>query len=132
MTGTGELRVEGARQLRSTLRRAGDQLEDLRDTHAAAAALVAAAGTAAAPRRTGRLAGTVRGSGTKTHATVRAGYARVPYANPIHWGWPRRNIRPSLFLTTAAAQTEPTWVELYTREVNRILDQVEGVSGGIA
>jgi hypothetical protein len=120
------LEVRGARQLRATLRRAGDDLEEMKAIHATVAGMVAAAAQSRAPRRTGRLAATVRPSGARTQAVVRAGYARVPYANPIHWGWPRRGIRPSLFLTSAAADTEPLWFATYTRAVDAILERIKG------
>lgn len=118
--------VRGARQLRRSLRRAGDDLEDLKAAHARVARLVAGVATSTAPRRTGRLASTVRPAGTKTQAIVRAGYARVPYANPIHWGWPRRGIRPQPWLSTAAQNTETAWVGIYMHEVDQLLARVEG------
>lgn len=126
MAGPPLVAVVGARQLRRTLRKAGDDLTEMRAAHQAVANLVAGAATATAPRRTGLLAGTVRGAGTKTHATIRAGYARVPYAGPIHWGWPARHIRANPWLTTAGASTEPAWFALYTRRVEDILDTVKG------
>ena len=82
---------------------------------------------AMAPHRSGTLAGSVRGNQAKTMAAVRAGGARVPYAGPIHWGWPRRNIAAQPFLVDAAHVTEPTWTKFYLREVERILGHVHGV-----
>lgn len=124
MSAAGGIRVDGARQLRANLRRAGDDLGDLRDAHAAAARIVV--GGTIAPSRTGTLAGSVRGSGTKTASIVRAGSKRVPYAGPIHWGWRRRNIEPQPFLTTAAAATEPRWVGLFVEAMNDALAKVRG------
>jgi len=121
------LAVEGSRQLRATLRRAGDDMEDLKSAHRAVSTLVAGVATSSAPSRTGTLRSSIRPGVTKTSALVRAGGARVPYAKPIHWGWPSRGIRASLFLTDAGKRSEPAWVEIYVREVNRILDQVEGI-----
>jgi hypothetical protein len=118
------VQVIGARQLRATLKRAGDDLQDLTDAHGKISRIVV--GATRAPRRTGRLAGSVRGSGTKTVATVRAGRASVPYAGPIHYGWPARRIAPNPFLTDAAHATEPTWTAVYTQTVNRLLEKVKG------
>jgi hypothetical protein len=120
------IRVEGARQLRSSMRRAGLDLDELKATHDRVAQLVAGRGRSSAPVRTGKLAGTVRASGTKTAAVIRAGYARVPYANPIHWGWPRRGIPANPWLSEAAQASEPAWIGIYTAEVDRILDRIEG------
>ena len=126
MTEEAGIRVDGARQLRSSMRRAGLDLDQLKSTHAAVAQLVAGRGRTAAPKRSGRLAASVRPSGTKTQAVIRAGYARVPYANPIHWGWPRRGIAANPWLSRAAQSSEPAWVGIYTREVDRIIDTIEG------
>jgi hypothetical protein len=119
--------VEGARQLRKTLKAAGDDLGELKAAHAAAARLVSAAAAARAPKRTGRLAGTVRGSGAASVATIRAGSAAVRYAQPIHWGWPARNIAPNPFISQAAQATESVWVPLYEREVDHALSKVKGI-----
>src|SRR6188508_1995954 len=105
------VKVEGARQLRATLRKAGDDLGDLQRIHATVSRIVAARAASNAPRVSGALAGSVRGSQAKTRAIVRAGGARVPYAGPIHWGWPRRNIAATLFASRAATDTEPTWLQ---------------------
>ena len=78
------VRVEGAARLRRELRRAGDDLGDMTAAHRAVANIVAAMAQSTAPRRSGELAATVRGSGTKTRASVRAGYKRTPYAGIIH------------------------------------------------
>lgn len=123
------LEVIGAKQLRASLRRAGDDLEDMKATHATIGQLVAQAAQARVPRRTGRLAATIRPSGTKTQAIVRAGFQSVPYAGPIHWGWPARGIRAQPYLTDAAKDTEPAWLEIYTRDVQGICDDVEGAPG---
>lgn len=124
MTGPG-IEVRGARELRRTLRRAGADMSELNRVHKEAAALVEAA--TRAPVRTGRLQTTVRSAGTRTAGIVRAGYASVPYAGPIHWGWPSRGIRANPFISEAAQRTEPTWFGLYEREIERLLDSIQGV-----
>lgn len=121
------IEVEGASRLRKTLKAAGDDLSDMKEAHAAAAQFVAHQAASRAPRVTGTLAGGVRGSGAASVATIRAGGARVPYANPIHWGWPARNIAPQPFITEAAQATEGTWIELYERAADRALDKVKGL-----
>lgn len=126
------LQVEGGRNLRRTLRQAGSDLQELKSANAAAAGIVAGRASSWAPVLTGRLAATVRSSGTKTAGIVRAGNNRksasgVPYAAPIHWGWRARNIAPNPFLSYSAQATEPTWLGLYERLVNKALDQVKGI-----
>lgn len=120
------IQVDGARQLRRTLRKAGDDLTELKEAHAAAARIAATEAAARAPRRSGALAGSVRSSGTKTAGIVRAGYARVPYAGPIHWGWPARNIEPQPFASEAAKRTQARWTLVYKQAVDKILSRVKG------
>jgi hypothetical protein len=120
------IKVEGAKELRASLKRAGADMKDFTAAHREAAAVVAAAAGPDTPRVTGMLASSIRPGATQTQAIVRAGGARVPYAGPIHWGWPRRNITPALFLTQPAAQTEPTWTEIYLQRLEDIIDKVHG------
>lgn len=128
------VRVEGARRLRSTLKKAGlDIRDDLKEAHKNAATIVSRRAAHLAPvgpdsrrHKSGQLKATVRPAGTQTAAIVRAGKKRVPYAGPIQWGWHKRNIKPTFFLTRAASDTEPTWLKGYEKKFNNILDSIEG------
>jgi hypothetical protein len=64
----------------------------------------------------------MRSSGTQGAAIVRAGGARVPYAGPIHWGWPRRHITARPWLADTAARTQPTWEATYLAALEHIID----------
>lgn len=120
------VKVEGARELRATMKRAGDDLGDLKDAHAQVASTVAVSAKGSAPAVSGRLAGTIRGNRAAASAVVKAGGASAPYAGPIHWGWPARNIAAQPFLTDAASQTEPTWTEIYLSAIKKIVDKIHG------
>ncbi len=100
------LKVSGAKEIRRLARKAEtrDARKALRDGHKEAARIVSTRATRTAPRRTGRLAGNVRPLGSLTKAQVAAGGARVPYAGPIHYGWPARGIEPQPFITDAVAE----------------------------
>ncbi len=132
------VQVRGAKELRKTLRAAGDDLSDLRDTHREIAGIVTPRGRGLAPvGASGQLAASVRGSGTKTASIIRAGRKKIPYAGPIHWGWPTRPnaekgirggpIKANTFLATAAKQTEPEWVDRYMAATEQALQKVEGI-----
>ena len=123
----GTIRVEGARQLRRTLKRAGDNLDDLKDAHAAAGAIVVGAARVSGPRRSGALVGTLRASRAAASATIRAGSASVPYAGVIHWGWTGHHIRAQPWVSAAAQATEPAWTAAYASAVDRVLATVKGV-----
>lgn len=121
--------VEGARTLRRTLKAAGVGLQDLKDAHAAVARLVVTAAAPNAPHRTGALAATTRPAGTQTAAIVRAGFASVPYAGPIHWGWPSRHITARPWLYEAAVDSQEQWTGVYLSALQQIIDTVEGAPG---
>jgi hypothetical protein len=118
------VRAEGLRRLRADLKQLGDDLGDLKDANARAAQLVATAAAARAPRRTGRLAGSVRGNRAAGRATVVAGRASVPYAGPIHYGWPAHGIEPHPFVIDAAQATEAEWLGLYLEDIDQQLDKL--------
>jgi hypothetical protein len=121
-----QLQVEGLRRLRRDLRAFGESTEDLKSANAAVASLVARAAAPRAPRATGRLAGSGRGNRAVGRATVSFGGATVPYAGPIHWGWPARGIPEHAFIPEAAQATEAQWVALYTADVERALQPLYG------
>lgn len=108
------------------MRRAGMDMADLKSAHKEVADVVTAAGRPNTPRRSGRLAASMRPGATQTAAIVRAGGARVPYANAIHWGYRRRNIAAQPWLSDAARAKEPTWYDIYRTEIEKILDQIQG------
>lgn len=123
------VRVEGARELRRSLRKAGSDLQDLRDdAHRPVSTFVAAQARPAAPRLTGRLASSGRPGATKTSAVVRFGGARVPYAGPIHWGWPARNIKAQPWLADTVDRTMPAWSRMYEDAVARVVATIRGAN----
>lgn len=128
-SGGGFLRQElkGAAQLRRTLKAAGDDLADLTAANTRAAKVVEEATLGLVPIDSGWLASTIRSSGTKTAGTVRAGNASAPYAGPIHWGWPARNIPANPFAADAAKLTEAVWGAIYTEAVDKALDRIKGM-----
>ena len=129
--------VEGGRQLRATLREADESLQDLKAAHAEAAAIAARASADLAPKRSGKLANTIRSSGTKTAAIVRAGLKAVPYAPAIHWGWPTRPnpgkgwrggpIPANPFISRGAQDSEGRWIRVYENHVEQALAKVKGI-----
>jgi len=121
--------VEGLRNLRRTLKAAGVSLQDLKDAHAEVARVVQAAAAPHTPHRTGRLAGSLRGSGTQTAAVVRAGGASVPYAGPIHWGWPNKHIAAQPWIYDAAVASQDAWTGRYLAALEHIIDTIEGTPG---
>lgn len=122
------IEVEGAARLRRTLKRAGVGVQDLKDAHKKVAELVAEHSAPIAPRRTGRLAGTTRASGTATAAIVRAGRKSVPYAGPIHWGWKARGIKAQPWISQAAEKEFDPAQTIYLQALEAIIATVEGTT----
>lgn len=121
------IQVEGASALASSLGRLETDLGDMAEAQQAAAAVIMAAAKAEAPRRTGRLAGSVRvGGSAKATATVVAGGPSVPYAGVIHYGSARRNIAPNPFMTRAVDRTEAQVQAIYEHDTQRLVDRVKG------
>lgn len=119
--------VLGLARLRRDLRDLGDDLGDLKQANQRAAAIVAERAAARAPRRTGRLAASLRGTRGPSRASILAGSAaRVPYAGPIHWGWEARNIEPQPFIAEAVEHTRPAWWPVYERALQAACDKVQG------
>lgn len=123
---SGGVEVVGARKLRSTMKRAGQDLSDLKAVHSKVAAFVADKAAARAPRRTGRLAGTVRGNRAAASSRVMAGRQSVPYAKVIHWGWPARNISAQPWIQDTARDTETQWLLMFQAGIDAAIKRVEG------
>jgi hypothetical protein len=123
---TGVFEVRGAKELRRTLKQAGDDLKDLKDVNRRVGDLVAGAARPHAPVRSGALAGSIRPAAAAAKVTIRAGSAKLRYAGPIHWGWPAHHIRANPFLSDAATRTEDTWVGYYFDELQTIVNKVDG------
>jgi hypothetical protein len=106
------VKVEGLNKVVRQLVALGTDVDDLKDGFAAIAAKGADLAAKLAPRRTGALAGTVRGNRAKNNATVTAGRAKVRYAGPINYGWPKRSIRANKFMQRADEQLQPQAVQM--------------------
>lgn len=124
----GQIEIVGGRQFRKTLRGAGDDLSDLKAAHTEAGQIARDSAFSLAPADEGFLRNTIRSSGTKTAAILRAGNnSKVRYAGPIHWGWWRKHIKKNPFLTRGAADSESRWIKVYEAAVNRALDKIKGI-----
>lgn len=117
---------KGVRELARTLRQAGQDLQDLKDANARAAGIVEPVARTGAPVKSGALRATVRSTGTKAAGVIRAGKKSVPYAGPIHFGWPARGIPARPFVADAAKATEERWARVYEDAVQNALNKLKG------
>lgn len=118
-----QVRVEGARELRKTLRKAGVDVADLKRANAEAAAYVATASFGSARHKSGRMAGASKGNRAVGRAVVSN---RLIYAPIQHWGWAGHGISADPWLSETAQRTEPTWLNFFMANLEQILDQIQG------
>lgn len=121
---TDRVTVDGLREFRRFLRQLPDDLTagGLEQIHRKVAEPVRRESLSRVPRRSGTLADSIRvAERSKTKAVIRAGKKRVPYAGPIHFGWPARNIAAQPFLTDALADRRQEVADIYTDELDRFI-----------
>lgn len=115
------VQIEGLNRVVRDLQRFGVEVADLKEAFSSIAAEGSRLAASMAPRRSGRLAATIRGNRAKNKAVVIAGKARVPYAGAINYGWPRRNIKASLFMQRADAALAPRAVGMLEEGLGRAI-----------
>lgn len=121
------LMVVGQKRFVQTMRKAGADMDDLKEVNREAAQIALPAVRNLAPRgKTGRLAGSLRVGATKRAGVIRAGRKAVPYAGPINYGWPAHRIKPRLFVNNGVASTESQWQKVYKDFIDKTLKQVKG------
>lgn len=115
--GGGGVRVEGLSGVVRDLQRLGLEVDDLKDAFAKVASEGAARVAARIPRRSGRLAGDVRGNRAKSKAVVAVGRSSIPYAAPINYGWPKRGIEAVQFMQKGDQEMQPIAVTRLEEEI---------------
>jgi len=124
-------RIEGLAKLQRELKQAGEDTQDLKTAGRTAAKIVMAEAKRTAPVRTGALKRSIRTSVTQKNVGILGGKAIVvPYAEPIHWGWPKRGIRANPWISRAAVMTQPQWLPGYIAEIDKATAKVKGAPGG--
>ena len=116
--------IVGLREVQRDLRKLGDDTKtEMKETHKQAAEVGVMGAKRLVPTRTGALAASIRALATKSSGRVRAGSASVPYAGPIHFGWPARRIKPQPFIYDAIdgrrAEVAMAYAERLTQIRNR-------------
>ena len=126
--------LQGDREFKRQLSILDAKFDDLKEFHQDLAELVMARALTRVPVRSGRLRETIRAAGTKTAGRVRAGFKRVPYAGPVHFGWatrpnPSRGIRggpitPNPFLYEALDDRRAQILAAYRKKVDEYANDV--------
>lgn len=124
------VQVRGAKELRRAMREANADLKDWTAVHKRAAEPVKETAQDIVPIRSGTLRGTIKVRATRTSARVQAGSGVVPYAGPIHFGWPDHNIKAQPFLWDAAAVSDKDVIEIYEQGVEEIVRMIDRMTPG--
>ncbi len=120
MAGKPAVTVSGAAEFRAKLTQMGIDLHDFKTINKLLASNVADEARSRAPVLTGTLRDDIRGGGTKTRAYVSVGRKRIPYAGPIHFGWPARNIEANPFLYEAMDSRADEVRDVYAHRVDEL------------
>jgi hypothetical protein len=113
------LKVTNLREINRLIKAVGVPKAEVKKAGIESAQVVVNEARSLVPVRSGKLRDSIRvGATASSKITIRAGGARVPYANPIHWGWYKRNIAPQPFFSKALGYTRD---EIY----NRYFEQLE-------
>lgn len=92
------------------------------------------------PVRTGALSASMRPRRIQRGGSVQAGGKRVPYANPIHWGWlvvsnahrgtlkpgSYRGIKPQPFFSEALGYNKEQILQTYEKAMRELIDKLPG------
>jgi len=120
----GGVRVEGLNDTRRKLKKLGDDVnygDQFLAVNKTLADAVAADSKNYVPVLTGGLQGTIRAAASKTSGRVKAGYKAVPYAGPIHFGWPARFIKPQPFIYDAIDRRRDQIKDRYDQLVKKLI-----------
>ncbi len=116
------IKVAGLKQAIKALQAIGVPTAEIKAAGSEAGELVAGQARALAPVRTGALRNSIRVSKSLNRVSVSAGNNKsVPYANPIHWGWFKRNIKPQPFFVKALGITRDEVYQNYYRNLDKLI-----------
>jgi hypothetical protein len=129
------IQIEGLNELFRALKAVGTPVEAIREANKEAGQLVVrtarnTANFTKSGKSTGDLRNSIRVGPATTNVKVRAGSKRLPYANPIHWGWFydrkrnfRRNILPNPFMSKALGYTRDEILDTYTKNLKKLISK---------
>ena len=116
------VKVKGYKQAIKALQAIGVPAAEIKAAGSEAGELVANQARGLVPVRTGALRNSIRVSKALNRVSVSAGNNRsIPYANPIHWGWFKRNILPQPFFVKALGITRDEVYRNYYRSLDRLI-----------
>lgn len=125
------IKVAGLNKAIRALKEIGVPNAEVQAAGTAAAEIVASTSRTLVPVKSGKLLRSIRTAKQLRKAIVRAGNnGKVPYANPIHWGWfydrenfVYKNILPQPFFTKALGLTRDQVYKTYVANIEKLLNK---------
>lgn len=116
------IKVKGLRASIKALQEIGVPRDAIKQAGSEAGEIVAAQARTLVPVRSGKLRNSIRVSKALSKVSVSAGNnTKVPYANPIHWGWFKRNIKPQPFFIKSLGITRDEVYRNYYAKLNTLI-----------
>lgn len=116
------IKVKGYRAGIKALQAIGVPDTEIKAAGSQAGEVVAREARTLVPVRSGKLRNSIRVSKALTKVSIAAGNnGKIPYANPIHWGWFKRNIKPQPFFTKALGITRDEVYQNYYKTVDTLI-----------
>jgi len=121
-----EVKIVNLNALIRGLKKMGLKTQDLSGATTRVRSLVLPPAISNAPVKTGKLRSTVKARKYPNKVEVQAGNnTTVPYANPIHWGWEKRKIKPNTWLLDIRDEKADEVENIFVEEIQRLLEKVE-------
>jgi hypothetical protein len=118
----GQLQIEGLRDVQKAMRNfSDDSRNDMKETHRKAGQIVVDGAARLVPVRSGALLASLKSAPTQRQGRVRVGSAAVPYAGPIHFGWPARHIQPNPFIYEVLDGRRQEVYAMYAERISELI-----------
>jgi HK97 gp10 family phage protein len=121
------LKVKNLKEVTRALKAIGVPNEAVKEAGKASAEAVMNEARLLVPVRSGKLRDSIRlAANARGRVSIQAGNNRssrsgVPYANPIHWGWFRRGIKPNPFFSKALGLTRDEVYRNYFNQMEKLI-----------
>ena len=122
------IKVKNLKEITKALKAIGVPNEAVKAAGKESAEAVMTEARSLVPVRSGKLRDSIRlASNARGRVTIQAGNNRtsksgVPYANPIHWGWFRRGIKPNPFFSKALGLTRDEVYRNYFAQMSKLIE----------
>lgn len=122
------IKVKNLKEITKALKAIGVPNEAVKAAGKESAEAVMTEARSLVPVRSGKLRDSIRlASNARGRVSIQAGNNRtsksgVPYANPIHWGWFRRNIKPNPFFAKALGLKRDEVYQNYFAQMSKLIE----------